>query len=459
MVKKGQTQETLFNRYSRNGRALHRTSVPGESSSYHIQPRGWRIASTSTKGSSSNNPCRTAKRMRMLKKEIALMFLILASQTVSELSLRETSLSTELIADDHFFTERPSLYKRFSPSDTSTSNPSSEKHISYTVLSEDMLSSSPSTIEEDGDDEEENQVAEESITVLGGTPRSINRIAFAYDEQVWERILGFLPWRCTLATRGVSRWVFRQTLPYVSVMRLPKTRHPAIFLPCHHDLDATEDVVEHGLSPQCIPWHCMHCGLFNMARNECAKPRCNGTRSSNGCRMFLGQLRRSGTVPLVSWLVDYVFDAPRGALFCVENHRNLNTGRGRGCAWPTISDANTVHRMLASHHRLFFDDVEGVEGVWLVPLTGKAVLQEESYLRGESGPRHKHMPRGTMVVELPAGCGVVLPPPSHSWNDERLPCYDEVPRYDALSGVMHLVGGRRRHDPYHYNPLLMLPPQ
>ncbi|KAG5505017.1 hypothetical protein JKF63_04464 [Porcisia hertigi] len=354
-------------------------------------------------------PQRSSKRM--LNQEISLVMLILAAQTVTGMvNIQDSVLSTELVADSQSFGGRPSLKnENHSSSSSYYSSASSDKHVPFTDVSQGIsLSGRDSDVEEDFDDDEE----EVSVALFASqaTTPLCTKTHFIQNEDVWENIFSFLSWRVAMQVRGVSRFHFRQSLPRVTVARMPQSKVPAIFIPCLDDLDNEDMGAEADLTPQHQnPWSCSHCGLFNAKGSVCGNNRCQQPRPQSGQRLFLGQLRRNGTVPMVRWLVNTVFNAPTGALISVENRRNTHTQRGKGCAWATISDEASVKRMLDADHRLFFDSVNGVEGVWLVPKGRDKALQSEVSMRYGGSAHPKHMPRGPIVVETPSVPAYVAP--------------------------------------------------
>ncbi|KAK7198745.1 hypothetical protein NESM_000839200 [Novymonas esmeraldas] len=360
-------------------------------------------ASSATGARGCVTPQRSSKRM--LNQEISLLMLILAAQTITGMvNIKDSVLSTELVADSQSFHGRPSLKNENHSSSSYYSSGSSDKHVPFMDLSEGVSSSTAdSDVSENFDDDhDEEEVVAARLASQLTTPRRANT-HFTHNEDVWENIFSFLPWEVAVQVRGVSRFHFRQSLPRATIARMPHSKAPAIFIPCLEDLDSNELEVEAELTQQSqTQWSCASCGLFNAQRSVCGNNRCQQPRPHSGQRLFLGQLRRTGTVPMVRWLVNTVFNAPAGALVSVENRRNTHTQRGKGCAWPTINDEATVRRMLDAHHRLFFDCVNGVEGVWLVPESREGDLQAEVSMRYSGGAHQKHMPRGTIVVETPS---------------------------------------------------------
>ena len=322
---------------------------------------------------------------RMLSREIGVLMLILAAQTIMGVTNMDNALGKEVMAESESFHGRPSLNnKNYAYSSSYYS--SAEKELPYMEVSDGMSSSgtSPDASESCDDDRDEEEVAAARLASRLTTPRRVNQ-RFAQDEDVWENIFSLLPWEAATQARALSKYHFGDALAHVTIARMPQSKVAAVFIPCLEDLDGDEMAVEAELAPQ-------------LASADAPL--------SGGQRLFLGQLRRTGTVPMVRWLVNKVFNAPPGALVSVENRRNTRTQRGKGCAWATINDAATVERMLGAHHRLFFDTVEGVEGVWLVPEGHEDALQTEVSLRNDGSAHAKHMPRGTIVVEIPESCAV-----------------------------------------------------
>ncbi|KAG5479131.1 hypothetical protein LSCM1_02983 [Leishmania martiniquensis] len=359
---------------------------------------------TSTAGVHGCVPTQRSSK-RMLNREIGLLMLILAAQTITGMgNIQDSVLSTELVADSQNFRGRPSVNNENPSSSSYYSSASSDKHVPFMDISEGISSSTAGSdvsenLEDDSD--EEDVIAARFASQLTAPKRS--SIYFTHNEDIWENIFSFLPWNAAIQVRGVSRFHFRQSLPRVTIARMPQSKLPAIFIPCLEDLDSNEMEIESELAPQQqTQWSCPHCCLYNAQGSVCSNSRCQQPRPQNGQRLFLGQLRRTGTVPMVRWLVNNVFNASTGALVAVENRRNTHTQRGKGCSWPTINDEATVRRMLDAHHRLFFDSVNGVEGVWLVPAGREKELQSEVSMRYNGGAHQKHMPRGTIVVEIPS---------------------------------------------------------
>ncbi|CCW61987.1 unnamed protein product [Phytomonas sp. EM1] len=421
------------------------------------------------------HPCsyQRPQRKRVLPKEISLIILLLAVRTASEISMRKHMLSLELIANSYNFPGHPSIDDAEESNVHFNSMPSG-KYVSFTELYSDGIltstmsrcSSSDVANDEDPDDQEEESEKSENILEAGEKLQDMvyaptdNKLAapgeqFASNEVVWENIFSYMTWQETFPMRGISRFHYVKTLPFVCLTRMPSSRLPAIFIPCREDLDADEAMVDHALRPRPEPWTCPRCGLFNSATGGwCGNDQCRATRPARGFRIFLGQLRRCGTVAMVRWLLRNVLNAPEGALRCVENHRNTTTGRGKGCAWPTLLDEPTALRLLHANHRMLFDAIGGVEGMWVASLGGESALKVECRGREEEPHRPKHLPRGTIVVELPAALAQSVdaasfpPPPTY---DDSLKMHQptlEQPLFDNKKGMLFIKPRVWRHDPY-----------
>ena len=239
-----------------------------------------------------------------------------------------------------------------------------------------------------------------------------------------DTVVSFLPWRDAARARGVSRrW--RDAIAangVVTVSQLPRAPlvpgcPPAFFVPCRADLEGTEAAMEDRLTCRHADrWRCAHCGFVNGEhRILCGFRGCQQPAPSHEgtARLFLGQLRRSQTVPFVRWLVEDVLGAddgfrPPATLRSVENHRNETTGRGKGCAWVYIDEPAAAPGLIRFHHRVFVD-VAGPkheEGVWIVPRGAEALLTMHA---SHAGHRDAHLPRTSLVVEPPAH----VRPPAH----------------------------------------------
>ncbi|RNF00286.1 hypothetical protein TraAM80_07686 [Trypanosoma rangeli] len=218
------------------------------------------------------------------------------------------------------------------------------------------------------------------------------------QNDILHLVLSFLPWRCVLQVRGVNKKSLLLSLSFVTVCRLPHSDVPALFIPCHEDLMANEGRLEAELSPTRGLCDALRCGPLSVSPS--ADVRARESPSCNHQRMFVGQLRRDGTVPMIKWFLLTILQMPPESLVAVENHRNRASKRGKGCVWLTLRD-RAASDVLSYHHRVFFDSVWNVEGVWLVPPSYEEQLFALASVRGNQAGRSKHLPRGTLVVEMP----------------------------------------------------------
>ncbi|RNF01471.1 uncharacterized protein Tco025E_08584 [Trypanosoma conorhini] len=217
------------------------------------------------------------------------------------------------------------------------------------------------------------------------------------QDDILYHVLSFMSWRSVLQMRGVSKQFLSLSLSFVTVCRLPHSEAPVLFIPCHEDLMANEAKVEAELYPTRRPCELLKYGpLSDSPANvkTCESPFCSEQR------IFIGQLRRDGTVPMIKWLLRTVLEIPSELLVAVENHRNRTSKRGKGCVWLTLRDG-AASEVISYHHRVFFDKVHHVEGVWLVPPRSKEQLFALATARGNLAGRSKQLPRGTLVVETP----------------------------------------------------------
>lgn len=279
---------------------------------------------------------------------------------------------------------------------------------------------------------------------------------FAQEAAAIGLILAFLPWRTALKLRRVSRLWFEQSMNVVAICRMPKTGIPAVFIPCNKDLDATADSDEQIIANngKSVEWVCDCCGYFNHERRIlCGNRNCQNASPAHrsSTRVFLGQLRREGTVSMIRWLFNDVLGAS-DALSDIENHRHKVTNRGKGCAWVYVSDNNVADELLGLHRRSFFDTFEGVEGMWIVRPTHTEDLETEIKSRGFSMTHERHMPRSAFVAELP-----VVQPQVPSAAFRPPPSYDfavQAPAIRNLSGAGPCIFTRkdgvvrRQNNPY-----------
>lgn len=256
--------------------------------------------------------------------------------------------------------------------------------------------------------------------------------AITFERDVLHNIVSFMNWREAVSIRGVSRHWFEASLTRAVVSRLPSARVPAVFIPCLQEFVHGEAETEARLSrcPQfqaalsdAAPWICEACGWQNPSVAEaagqedmalCGNRNCHSVAPSvtkelgSVSRVFLGQLRREGTVPLVEWLFREVLLVPQ-ALMMVENHRHRATGRGKGCAWAYVrhepvsssTSCNARDVLMSYHRRLFFDVQRGVEGAWIVHPDHTAALAHDIEARAYNRDRPRLLPRNALVTELP----------------------------------------------------------
>lgn len=335
-------------------------------------------------------------RMPHSKKEIGMLMVILAAETVADCCItHETALSTEMMASPGgFLSTTPPGTRLVSMRGGFPSDPTvmvAAIAASSTAGDSDTGMSTPTT----------NSPTDSmplSATLDRHTPSSAAAAATAREQLVMDPaafaavvgtnaviiglVLSFLPWRTALQLRRVSRTWFRASLSVAALLRMPGTGLPAVFVPCDRPLGAEEGPLEHALAPP-----------VDQAAS-CA--------TSGHERLFLGQLRREATVPMVKWLVEHVCGCLPGSLAAVENHRNRVTLRGKGCAWAYVTPAAAA-AIVAFHHRVFYDLVGGVEGCWVVPASEAAALSHEIHVTGYQSNRPRHMPRNGIVCEKPLG--------------------------------------------------------
>ncbi|ORC88010.1 uncharacterized protein TM35_000192540 [Trypanosoma theileri] len=396
---------------------------------------------------------------RLTKSEVGSLMLLLAADAVLEdgreerdmLSTERLALKMGLLNMNHAPLGSPELPKNFSDVDGSASSAGDSDSVVERAIN-------PSQ-------------ADEEYTNVPTHPFLI--------EHILLNVMEFLPWESLLRTRGVNKFFFRLSLSFLSVCRPPRSTTPALFIPCHEDLLMNEDIIEAQLSSARGSWVCSECGMLVNLRTSRLKPCCQNSRPE-GQRMFIGQLRRDGTVPMVKWLMSTVLQVPSDALISVENHRNKTSNRGKGCAWVTLRES-AVSSLLKYHHRIFFDSVRGVEGVWVVPSHSREMLATVASVRGSMPDRAKHMPRNTLVVEMPLSVlSPVPPPPRPAIPIDRmnmisltpppllplpmpLPPTSSMspPPYDVSSMLNQRSGpkprGPWRHDPYSFS--LIISPQ
>lgn len=404
------------------------------------------------------------------KKELSVLMLLLAAETVADCCVSsDDALSTELIASSR--SDVKMLHNRVLSAASHHAEPF--EGVSSAGDS-DTATPVPESVDEYSSTSDMCDFAGMSIKgVMLSSPTSVSHVAFL-DGAALENILAFLSWRDNLSLRRVSRLWFEATLSRSVVCRMPSTGCPAIFLPCRRDLDGWELVEEARLStcPELdvtpgSSWLCASCGWFNEQRAMCGNRGCHAlgpaAADSGVARIFLGQLRREGTVPLIRWLFDEVLGEP-SALIMVENHRHKITSRGKGCAWVYLrrdpsQESDVCDKLLAYHRRLFVDVVNGVEGVWIVHPSNTDALSAEVSTRGYAVDRPRHLPRNALVTELPLA-QQTAPQPADDATGAAAPAKEPSTNADVLqdapSAAAEVVSNHHavmyHHDEYYYAP-------
>lgn len=282
--------------------------------------------------------------------------------------------------------------------------------------------------------------------------------ALPQDLVLLDAVFDFLPWRDVLRIRGTSsRWC-KVARNHISFESLPRTGAPALFIRRPNtEHDALEAAFEQRL--RCVhpgKWRCERCGFCNSeTRILCGNRSCQMPADSHrdAARLFVGQLRREGTVPFLTWLVETIISRDDELrVINVENHRDLKTNRGKGCAWVYLQRTDTASRLLEFHHRVFADvhPRTGVEGVWLVPNGSQMALQDEIVERAYAKGRSQVLPRNALVVEAPARATggrprrVVhdVPPmaaamPTDASDATAVPCDGSAPQSPTVSKRVH----------------------
>lgn len=225
-----------------------------------------------------------------------------------------------------------------------------------------------------------------------------------FDNTLVSQVLSFIPWKEVTLLRAVNTAWQRAAETIVQIRNLPGTMTPAAFLPCPKDLeqDTKTEAALQFTHPS--TWRCVVCGFWNAeSRVLCGNRQCQSPSLTHaGCaRIFLGQLRRDATVPFIKWLVNRVLESP-SELRNVENHRHNVTNRGKGCAWAYFKSDLVANQLLAYHRRMFLDNVDGTEGLWIVKKSETEALNQVASVRGYVPQRPKCLPRNALVVETPA---------------------------------------------------------
>ncbi len=296
-----------------------------------------------------------------------MLMIILAAETVADCCAPNAALSTELMASRGFVSTGPVVSAKTLRTISSSASSASDATEGVNGDSETGMSTPTAESADEFAPLVADQVSSGMLAVALGANAAIVGI-----------VMSFLPWRRVLQMRGVNRLWFQQSLACAALLRMPSTGLPAVFVPCDRHLNAMEGELEQALAPD-------------------AKQPAPGQ-----ARLFLGQLRRDATVPMVQWMMDEVFCCPAGSLVAVENHRNRMTMRGKGCAWAYVAET-AAQLILSFHRRVFFDMVGGVEGCWVVPPSQTEYLASEISVTGFLAQRPRHLPRSGLVCEVPAG--------------------------------------------------------
>lgn len=287
--------------------------------------------------------------------------------------------------------------------------------------------------------------------------------ALVVDAAIVSVVLSYLPWRKVVDVRRVSRTWFTASASVATLCRLPTSGVQAVFVPCLADLDAAEQrdeqlmACDHG-----SPWKCGYCGFWNaQTRIMCGDRNCQQPAPSHrhNVRLFLGQLRRSGTVSFIKWLVRNLSDHC-DAIVNVENHRHKVTGRGKGCAWAYVATETAAATLLSHHRRVYHDIVGGVEGVWIVHERDIAALDDLVEKHGTSSTRPRHMPRTALVVERPSAMCADVSPASFGAACPTPPAEMHTPPMGGLSPYLQYGSPAllpQYHHHHHHQPLFMPP--
>jgi len=121
-----------------------------------------------------------------------------------------------------------------------------------------------------------------------------------------------------------------------------------------------------------FPWFCLACSSrVNNNTRRCT--RCRKPMPEASCRVFVGQLPKVATEPLLEFFIAFLL--PHVKPLHVEAHTDPNEPadasprrKTRGCAWVYCANADDARRLVrALDQRAFFDvDASGDGGVWLL---------------------------------------------------------------------------------------------
>eukprot|EP00759_Apiculatamorpha_spiralis_P002079 PhF_6_TR10779/c0_g1_i1/m.17311 len=236
-----------------------------------------------------------------------------------------------------------------------------------------------------------------------------------------DAIVSFGDMHDLLAWRGINR-AFRDIVPIDTsslpsmkgMMFFPFPRHECYVLP-HSSISARTKTSSSSVN-RATYTQCQRCETWNPSTESlCSNPAC---RVPLIHRLFIGQLRKEGTAPLLRYLLRFLCRDELGVVH-VESHTNPRqrhmdgTPRGKGCAWLCLATAQDARAVQSLHRRVLVDiDVStGREGVWVCG--PKHVSALASYADHKASQQQQQqpdhvvssvfgvMPRNPLVVEVP----------------------------------------------------------
>ena len=114
-----------------------------------------------------------------------------------------------------------------------------------------------------------------------------------------------------------------------------------------------------------VPWRCGNCTAYTHAQ-RCAY--CGAPRDSVAFRVFVGQLCRERTQPLVLAMLQHLCVDLSAPPLHIEAHTDSRNGHGKGCAWVYTNEGADVHKVVKALHRgALMDVVDGRVGFWKLP--------------------------------------------------------------------------------------------
>ena len=141
-------------------------------------------------------------------------------------------------------------------------------------------------------------------------------------------------------------------------------------------------------------------------------------------------------------------------VFHIENHTSKE-GRGKGCAWIYVTNAEDEAKLISLNRRLYIDvDSKCREGVWYVTKAMADDLNEISNAHSVYKNRPLVLPRQPLVCEKPAIREAPAPAPRARWAETRREVSTGATPMGKMAPTSY--GPRRiqyRHDPYAFNPL------